>query len=192
MTSRVRREIRSTLASAWCSRALLLCLVLAAGAASGAVFRSQEDALRDAFPDADKIEAARYVLDDAQATHVRELAETDLDRKLWTIHSAHKGSELLGYAVLDVRTVRTFQEALLIVLTPDGAVRSVRVLAFHEPAEYQPSERWLGLFSGRHLGPDLHLKRDIHQIAGATLSSQSVTRAVRTTLALYQVVIRDP
>ncbi len=170
----------------------MLCLALAAGAASGAVFRSQEDALRDAFPDADRIEAHRYVLDEAQASQLRALAETDLDRKLWTVHTAHKGDELLGYAVLDVRTVRTFQEALLIVLTPDGAVRSVRVLAFHEPLEYQPSERWLGLFGGRRLGPELHLKRDIRQIAGATLSSQSVTRAVRTTLALYQVVIRDP
>lgn len=170
----------------------MLCLWLAASAASGAVFRSQEDALRDAFPDADRIEARSVVLRPEQVTAVRELAETDLDRKIWTVHVAHKAGQLLGYAVLDVRTVRTFNEALLIVLTPDGAVRSVRVLAFHEPAEYQPSERWLALFSGRHLSPELHLKRDIQQIAGATLSSQSVTRAVRTTLALYQVVIRDP
>ncbi len=97
-----------------------------------------------------------------------------------------------GYALLDVRTVRTFPEALLIVLTPDGALRSVRVLAFHEPTEYQPPERWLARLEGKRLGPDLRLKRDIQGIAGATLSSQSVLRAVRTALALYQVVIRDP
>jgi Na+-translocating ferredoxin:NAD+ oxidoreductase RnfG subunit len=77
------------------------------------------------------------------------------------------------------------------VLTPDGALRSVRVLAFHEPTEYQPSERWLAQLGGKRLGPDLRLKRDIQGIAGATLSSQSVVRAVRTALALYQVVIHD-
>jgi hypothetical protein len=159
--------------------------------ARAGVYRTQEEALRDAFPDADSVQAKSFVLDEEQVTHLRSLAETDIDRKIWTVHTAHRGAELLGYAVLDVRTVRTLPEALLIVLTPDGAVRSVRVLAFHEPTEYQPPERWLGLLDGRRLGPELHLKRDIHQIAGATLSSQSVTRAVRTVLALYQVVIHD-
>jgi Na+-translocating ferredoxin:NAD+ oxidoreductase RnfG subunit len=169
----------------------VLCLALAATSARAGVYRTQEEALRDAFPDADGIEAKSYVLDEAQAERVRALAETDLERKIWTVHTAHRGAEILGYAVLDVRTVRTMPEALLIVLTPDGAVRSVRVLAFHEPTEYQPPNRWLDQLDGRKLGPELHLKRDIQQIAGATLSSQSVTRAVRTALALYQVLIHS-
>jgi Na+-translocating ferredoxin:NAD+ oxidoreductase RnfG subunit len=168
-----------------------LCLAFAATAAHGAVYRTQDEALHDAFPDADRIDAKVFVLDDAQASHVRELSETDLDRRIWTVHTAHRAEELQGYALLDVRTVRTFPEALLIVLTPDGALRSVRVLAFHEPTEYQPSERWLAQLGGKRLGPDLRLKRDIQGIAGATLSSQSVVRAVRTALALYQVVIHD-
>lgn len=179
------------MASDWCFRAVVLCLAFAATAAHATVYRTQEEALRDAFPDADAVEAKTFVLDDAQANRVRELAETDLDRKIWTVHVARRGAEVLGYAVLDVRTVRTFPEALLIVLTPDGAVRSVRVLAFHEPTEYQPPDRWLALFGGKRLGPDLRLKRDVQQIAGATLSSQSVVRAVRTALALYQVLIHD-
>jgi Na+-translocating ferredoxin:NAD+ oxidoreductase RnfG subunit len=168
-----------------------LCLALAATSASAGVYATQEEALHDAFPDAEVIEAKSYVLDDAQASRVRELAETELERKIWTVHTARRGGEVLGYALLDVRTVRTFPEALLIALTPDGALRSVRVIAFHEPTEYQPPERWLALLAGKRLGPELHLKRDIQQIAGATLSSQSVMRAVRTALALYQVVIHD-
>ena len=179
------------MASGWCFRALALCLALAATSARAGVYRTQEEALRDAFPDADSIAAKSFVLDDAQVQRVRALAETDLDRKIWTVHTARRGAELLGYAVLDVRTVRTMPEALLVVLTPDGAVRSVRVLAFHEPTEYQPPDRWLALFGGKRLGPDLRLKRDVQQIAGATLSSQSVVRAVRTALALYQVLIHD-
>ena len=90
-----------------------------------------------------------------------------------------------------MRNVRTLPEALLIVIAPDGSVRSLRVLAFHEPTEYQPSERWLAQMDGKQLGPDLHLKRAIHTIAGATLSSQAVTRSVRTALALYQVLLAN-
>ena len=177
-----------------CSRtpalAVALSLILIASAASAVVYRSQDDALKDAFPDADKIEPRAFILDDAQTARIEALAEVKLERKLWTIFVAHQADAVLGYALLDVRTVRTMPEALLIVLTPDGAVRSVRVLAFHEPTEYQPTERWLGQLDGRRLGPDLQLKRDIQAIAGATLSSQSVTRAVRTALALYQVLIQ--
>jgi Na+-translocating ferredoxin:NAD+ oxidoreductase RnfG subunit len=179
-----------------CSRAagaaLALLLALPAGFASAVVYRSQDEALHDAFPDADKIEPRAFVLDPAQVERVQALAEVALERKIWTIHVGLREGQVLGYAVLDLRTVRTMPEALLIVLTPDGAVRSVRVLAFHEPTEYQPTERWLAQLDGKRLGPDLQLKRDIQAIAGATLSSQSVTRAVRTALALYQVLIQPP
>jgi FMN-binding domain len=191
MTSRERPPIRWTLASVWCSSALALLLAFAAPAAWAGVYASQDEALHAAFPDADRIEPHAYVLDDAQAARIRQLAEADLERKIWTVHSAHKGPELLGYAVLDVRTVRTLPEALLIVLAPDGSVRSVRVLAFHEPSEYQPNDHFLGQMDGKRLSPELHLKRDIHGIAGATLSSQAVTRGVRTALALFQVLIHD-
>jgi Na+-translocating ferredoxin:NAD+ oxidoreductase RnfG subunit len=183
--------MRWTLASGWCSSALAVLLAFAAPAARAAVFASEDQALHAAFPDADRIEPHAYVLNDAQAERIKQLAEADLDRKVWTVHAAHRGAELLGYAVLDVRTVRTLPEALLIVLAPDGSVRSVRVLAFHEPSEYQPNEHFLEQMDGKRLSPELHLKRDIHGIAGATLSSQSVTRGVRTALALYQVLIRD-
>ncbi|HTO51786.1 MAG TPA: FMN-binding protein [Myxococcota bacterium] len=170
----------------------MLCLAFAAPVARATVYATQEQALHDAFPDADAIEGRSFVLDDAQAERVRTLAETDLERKIWTIHSARRAGVILGYAILDLRTVRTLPEALLVVLTPDGAVRSLRVLAFHEPSEYQPSERWLSFFEGRKLDPELKLRRGIQQITGATLSSQSVTRAVRTSLALFQVLIADP
>jgi FMN-binding protein len=166
-----------------------LCLALAALPARATVYASQEQALHDAFPDADAIEPKSYVLDDAQAERVRALAETDLDRKIWTIHTARRAGQVEGYAILDLRTVRTLPEALFVVLTPDGAVRSLRILAFHEPAEFQPPARWLSFFEGRRLDPELKLRRGIQQITGATLSSQSVTRAVRTSLALYQVLI---
>ena len=191
MTSRVRHRTRWTLASVWCSSALAVLIAFAAPAARAAVFASQDAALHAAFPDADRIEPHAYVLDDAQAERIKQLAEADLERKVWTVHSAHRGAELLGYAVLDVRTVRTLPEALLIVLAPDGSVRSVRVIAFHEPSEYQPNQHFLEQMDGKRLSPELHLKRDIHGIAGATLSSQAVTRGVRTALALYQVLIHD-
>lgn len=186
------------MASAWCSspstRALalavaLLCSLAGGSAARATVYHSRAEALALAFPDADRIEEQSYVLTDVQAKNISELAGVELTRKIWTVHAAWKGNERLGFAILDVHTVRTLPEALLVVLSPDGAVRSLRILAFHEPSEFQPPDRWLEQMDGKRLGPELHLKREIHVLAGATLSSQAVTRSVRTALALYQVLL---
>ena len=102
------------------------------------------------------------MLTTAQAARDQELAEgATLERQdLDAAHAPTAATSSLGYAVIDVRTVRTLPEALLIVIAPDGSVRSLRVLAFHEPTEYQPSERWLAQMDGKRLGPELHLKRD--------------------------------
>jgi len=182
------------LASVWSSRAIaaavfvaILCTSPLQGARAS-VFAGKDEALHDAFPDADRIEDRNFVLTEAQAHEIETRAEVPLERKIWTLYAAWRGDALLGWAVIDVRTVRTLPEALLVVLDPAGAIRSLRILAFHEPTEYLPPARWLEQMQGKRLSPDLHLKREIHTIAGATLSSQSVTRSVRTALALYQVL----
>jgi len=64
-------------------------------------------------------------------------------------------------------------------------------VAFHEPEEYLPTERWLRQFDHKSLRPELQVQKDIRGIAGATLSSQAVTNAVRSVLAFFQVVVRE-
>jgi len=176
---------------AWSSSPAALALAALLSAATGAraaVYASQQQALAEAFPDADRIEARSLVLDDAQVAAVETRAKVKLERRIWTLHEARRGDALLGTAIIDIHTVRTLPEGLLVVLTPAGEVRSVRVLAFHEPSEYEPTRRWLGQLEGRKLSPELHLQRGIHALAGATLSSQAVMRSVRTVLALQQVI----
>ena len=169
--------------------AFALLFALAAPQARATVYASKQEALREAFADADRIEERSFVLTTEQARSVEALAAAPLERQIWTLYLAYRGDRVIGSAVIDVRNVRTLPEALLVVISPDGSVRSLRILAFHEPTEYQPPARWLAGIESRQLGPDLHLKRGIHSIAGATLSSYAVTRSVRTALALYQVLL---
>jgi Na+-translocating ferredoxin:NAD+ oxidoreductase RnfG subunit len=82
-------------------------------------------------------------------------------------------------------------EAFLVVLSPGGEVRSLRVLAFHEPLEYMPSERWYDQFEEKSLSQPMRLGRDVHGIVGATLSARATTRGVRRALAFYQVVLQS-
>lgn len=187
--------MRSTWASASRSSplatGLVLLLALAGASAAGAkVFHSQNEAIALAFPDAERTEVETFVLSAEQARRVEELAKAPVETKLVRIWRGLRGGEVEGYALIDVHTVRTHPEAFLVVLSPEGSVRSVRILAFHEPLDYLPSERWYQQFGGKAQGDALRVGGDVHGIVGATLSAQATAQGVRRALALYQVLIR--
>ncbi len=165
---------------------MLVALVaaLCAETARAGVYASQQEALAQAFPEADRIEKTAVALDDAQAALVERVAQAPLESRLAALHTAWRGDERLGYAVIDVHAVRTLSEALLVVLTPDGVVRSVRLLAFHEPPEYQPPQGWFEQFAGARAGAPPR----VHAVAGSTLSSRAAQRSVRRALALWQLL----
>jgi len=169
----------------------VLGLALALAAPAGAkVYLSQAEALAQAFPDAEKIEPETFVLDDAQARRIEELSRARLDSRLVRVWRATRGGELLGFALIDVHEVRTLPEAFLVVLAPEGTLRSLRLLAFHEPPEYEPPARWYEQFGGKSLADPLRLGGDVHGIVGATLSAQATTQGVRRALAIHQVLLR--
>lgn len=162
----------------------MLVSALPAVSARAAVYATQKEALAEAFPDADHIEKTAVALDDAQAAEVERLAQAPLESRLAALHTAWRGDALLGYAVIDVHSVRTLSEALLVVLSPEGSVRSVRLLAFHEPPEYQPPASWYAQFAGA----EAEAPPRLHAIAGATLSSRAAQASVRRALALWRVI----
>jgi hypothetical protein len=174
---------------------VLASLVATAGAlpAAAEAFLSKREALELAFPDADRVEHRSFALDDEQAEQVQQLSRHPLESRLVTIHTGFVGDRVTGHAVIDVHTVRTLPEAFMVVLTPEGAVRSVRILAFHEPPEFRPPDRWLRQFETSGAGEPSELLRvgaRIHGIAGSTLSARAATGGVRRSLALYEVLVR--
>jgi hypothetical protein len=181
--------------SVLCSRTitlLLASLVLgAAGDAAAKVFHSRTEALELAFPEADRVEDKTYVLRDDQVQAIETLAKSALESKLVKVYTGYRGDDVLGYAFIDIHNVRTLPEAFLVVLSPEGDVRTLRVLAFHEPLEYMPSGRWYDQFEEKSLADGLRVGRDVHGIVGATLSARATTQGVRRALALYEVVVQN-
>lgn len=153
------------------------------------VFYAKDEAIKAAFPEADVIENKTFFLTEAQQKQVESLARTRLDSKLVTMYVGKRGGKLLGYAVIDMHTVRTLPEAVMVVLSPDGRVASTIILAFYEPLDYLPPERWLKQFDQARLTPDLRVGGRIAGITGATLTARAMTESVRKVLALYQVLI---
>lgn len=183
-----RARARAVVRAARLAGVLVLGAIVAEPAAAK-VFHSQKEGLALAFPDADRIEEETWILEASQREAIETLARAPLESEIVTLYSGWKGQELLGWAYIDVHTVRTQPEAFLVVLDPEGHVRSLRVLAFYEPLDYLPTERWYEQFDGRSLEEPLRLGGDVHGIVGATLSARAVTRSVRRVLAFHEVLV---
>ncbi|MBW2287595.1 MAG: FMN-binding protein [Deltaproteobacteria bacterium] len=168
--------------------ALLVLLVFAAPA-SATVYHSRSEALELAFPGADRVDTRTYILNDEQVAMIRQASRGEVESKLVKVYTGMRGDEVLGYAFIDTHTVRTMPEAFMVVLTPNGVVRSLRILAFYEPREYQPNNRWYAQFEHKTAGQSLRVGGDIHGIAGATLSARATTRGVRRALAFYEILV---
>ena len=172
---------------------LLACLAFASADPAGAkVFHAQDEAIELAFPDADRVEEKNYILKPAQVEAIEKHSRSRLDGELLTIFTGWKDGQAIGYAQIEIHQVRTLPEAFLIVLSPAGEVTLVRVLAFYEPLEYLPGERWFRQFLGASGKSDLRLGWDIHGVSGATLSARAATASVRRFLAAYEVLIARP
>ena len=127
------------------TRALVVVAALAAATpARGAVYLSRDQALALAFPQA-RTEAMSWVLTDAQTRSVAQRAKVKVRSKLLAATAGFRGDTLAGVAFFDSRTVRTMPGVFMIVVAPDTTIARIDVVAFHEPPDYRPPARWLGL-----------------------------------------------
>jgi Na+-translocating ferredoxin:NAD+ oxidoreductase RnfG subunit len=168
-----------------------LLVFLVAADVQATVFHSQSEALELAFPSADEVVSKTFVLDDDQVERIESLAKCELDSRLVKFYTGRREGKVLGHALIDVHNVRTLPEAFMVVLSPVGKIRTLRVLAFHEPLEYKPTNRWYRQFENRSIGAPLRVGGDIHGVVGATLSAHATTRGVRRALAYYEVLLQS-
>jgi transcriptional regulator of nitric oxide reductase len=153
------------------------------------VFYSRQEAIALAFPEADRVDKKTTILTADQLAAIEEAGRVKVESKLVTIFTAYRGDEVLGYAHIDIQTVRTHAAALMVVINPEGDVRSVRILAFHEPLDYLPSEKWYAQFAGKTLEDRLRIGGDVHGVVSATLSTRAATDSIRRALAYHAVLI---
>ena len=162
-------------------------LVYAATVAAQAGLVTREEALAAVYPDA-SVEAERVFLTIEEMQRVTDLSRVEIESPLVARYVARQGGRVVGRAYVDTHVVRTKRESLLIALGSDGAVKRVEVTAFLEPVEYMAPDVWLRQFDEKLLSDDVALQRAIRPMAGATLTAQSATEAVRRVMAIDVVL----
>lgn len=153
------------------------------------VFKTQKEALKQAFPDGYTITRKVLFLTDEQVDKIQKLAKSKVESKLVTYYVGSEEDTTVGYAFFETKIVRTKPVTFMLVVNPNGTIRYVDILAFYEPLDYIPTSKWLDLFKAKILNDNLWPRRDIHHITGATLTVQAITQEVRKILAIYQIAI---
>ncbi len=154
-------------------------------------FRKLDEALASIFPGA-QIEIKNITLSKEEVERAQKLARVKLDSRLVSFYIAKRNGKILGYAFVDVHRVRTKNESVLFVISPEGKIELVEILSFNEPLEYMADEDWLALFKGKSLERDkIRLRRDIPNMTGATLTARAIVKSARKVLAIWQVVFKE-
>ena len=173
---------------------VLLALLGLAGAypAEARVYRSDAEALREAFAEADSVvERAVSLAEEERSAVEVELgcALSDLlvgPRTRFTFHEGLRDGKPYRYAMALTVVARSEEMRYLVVLSAEGVVESVELLAFHEPSMYRPSKKFLAQLRGATPAALPEHRRNVRNLTGATITSRRTARAVRLVLLLAE------
>jgi thiamine biosynthesis lipoprotein len=174
------------------ARSLWLCLlaVVAIAPRSRAdVYLTEEQALKLAFPGADRIDKRLLALTAGERDAIAaKLGGQDAPRvfKLWI---GRKGTAIVGYAVIDDVLGKSEPITYMLAVDDKLSVRSVEILAYRESRGGEVRQPdWRAQFAGKDATSALRVGKDIRNIAGATISCRALTDGVRRELACLSVI----
>jgi len=168
--------------------ALLLFLAAVPGFAQEGVFLREDEAPAAVFPDGDRIERRAIAATDAlRAEMQRHLGGVQVSvwEEGYVVFRVERAGTLLGQAFVVEEIGKHRPITFVVGLAADGTVRDVAVMAYREAyGGAVGSTRFLVQYRGKGPSDRLRTYREITNIAGATLSVDAASRAVRKAQAL--------
>jgi transcriptional regulator of nitric oxide reductase len=167
---------------------LLLLLAAAPALAQEGQFLTEAEAPHAVFPDADSV-----VRTDVDATPaLRDKVSAGLNgtpasvwEDHWVVFRVQHGATLLGHAFVVEEIGKHRPITFVVGLRPDGRVADVAVMAYREAYGGEiRSARFLSQYHDKGPGDAVRPYRDIRNVAGATLSVEAASRAVKKAQAL--------
>ena len=171
-------------------RILLGLLLLMVTPCFATIYYSKSEAMELAFGAGATIESLSLFPDEAQVTKIEQEAKIKLESGLFTFYVGKNQDKIIGYGAIETSTVRTKPETLMIVLTPEGELRNVYTLAFHEPSEYEPPQAWYEKLYKKPLA-NMDFNKGVDGISGATLSTRTALSSIRKVMMIYQIMIKN-
>jgi hypothetical protein len=169
-------------------------ILLAAGAARGqeGIFLGEADAPRAVFRTADAVTRDEVAVTPERRTAVTaELGGTppSMWEERWIVFRATRAGTELGRAFVVEEIGKHRPITFVVGLRPDRTVEDVAVMAYREAYGGEiATRRFLAQYAGKGPHDDLRSPRGITNVAGATLSVEAASRAVRKAQAIAAVL----
>lgn len=165
----------------------LVILVLCPSVSFGEVYLTKKEALKQAFPNANKIVKEQFWLNDTERKQIGDLCGQKITDNRIVFYTGQKSEKITGYMVIDHYIGKTLPITYMVVLNTDGTVRNVAIMVYRETQGMEVRFRsFLKQFFGKSSSSPFN---DINSITGATISARSVTKGVRKAVAAFYVLI---
>lgn len=165
---------------------------------------TEEEALKEMFPEADSFVNETRVLDPEEMVRLKNRikklvlyqkgsqSEMLAEKNDYVFYFAMKGGEKIGVAVMEMQPGKWGPVQFIIALDMDGKVKNLAVMFYVEQRGRPIARRsFLGQFIGKSSGNPIVIREDIRAISGATISSRCTAFTVRKVIALYENLYLD-
>ncbi|SNZ06384.1 FMN-binding domain-containing protein [Persephonella hydrogeniphila] len=156
----------------------------------GGLLIKPEEAIKKIFPDY-SFEKKSFMIDRKTKSLIQKKFRTKLKSSIFRVYLIKKGSEIKAYGLLHSHRVRTKKETILIVMDKNCSVLDIEVIAFYEPPEYIPPEKWIKNLKGKNPETPPVIKKNIPNITGATLSSRAIADATRQAIGICEFYLKE-
>lgn len=148
------------------------------------------DALHAVYGQDVKVEKKNVLLTIDKAEIVYKQAKMKKGGKIFRTFKVSREDKTIAYAILVSRVVRTKDAAILYMISAEGVIEGVEVIAFNEPPEFTPSRQYVDQFKGKTANDTLRVGKDVPTVTGATMSARNVTDGARLALAVFDMVFK--
>ena len=170
--------------------ALAALAVLAPSSAFAVDYLTVEQAAKQLFPDAERVEERPWALDAASLQKLAAMGVAPRSAR-WTLRLAWRGSELMGVLVADAVIGKFELINYAVAIAADGRLRGIEILSYRESHGHEIRlPAWRRQFVGKAQGAALSVGDDIANISGATLSCSHVTEGVKRIVAVVELARR--
>lgn len=112
-------------------------------------------------------------------------------RPSWTVRG--EAGTVAGAAIVDEVPGKSERITILVASGPDGRLKDLEVLAYRESYGGEVAqEAWRAQFRGKKPGDPLRVGRQIRNISGATISTNSVSAGVSRSLPVLAGLLGIP
>lgn len=154
------------------------------------VYFTVKQLLGDEYKTASAVSFTRVAVDAALNTAVQAKLGRPLPKPEYVIYVAKRGDEVVGYAVFDEERGEHELIDFATFFDPQGVIVRTEIVAYREAYGSEiRREAFRKQFLGRSAKSGFKVGQDIDAISGATLSSESMSRALQRAAVLVDAAI---